>query len=136
MSIPVVESPRFSWVVLFAERSAVDTRSRESKVASEVCLTFAKMSFAFSKVSIRPLEPGARYSLRESGRDHYLSVMITTDQYEMSAYLSALSRDLESPSLSLVALLCFVQGHSIAYRPRQPAYSHALFVLHLGRRVR
>jgi len=62
----VVESPRVSWVVLLADRSAVDTRRRESKVASEVCLTDAKSSLALVSVLIRPFDPGARYSARES----------------------------------------------------------------------
>ncbi len=65
-SIPVVESPRLSCVVRLADRSAVDTRSRESKVASEVCLTEVNSSFALWSVCIRPFEPGARYSARES----------------------------------------------------------------------
>lgn len=65
-SIPCVASPRFSWVVLLAERSAVETRSRESRVASDVCLTDVNISFALLSVLINPSEPDARYSARES----------------------------------------------------------------------
>lgn len=64
--MPVLESPRFSCVVLFAERSAVDTRSRESKVASDVCFTDENSVFAFSMVVNNPFEVGAKNSARES----------------------------------------------------------------------
>ena len=64
--MPVLESPRFSCVVLFAERSAVDTRSRESKVASDVCFTDENSAFAFSMVVYNPFELGAKNSARES----------------------------------------------------------------------
>ena len=54
-------------MVLFAERSAVDTRSRESKVASDVCFTDENSAFAFSMVVYNPFELGAKNSARESG---------------------------------------------------------------------
>lgn len=53
-------------MVRLAERSAVETRRRESKVASDVCLTESKILLAFSSVLIRPFEPAERYSARES----------------------------------------------------------------------
>lgn len=49
-SIPAVESPSASWAVFLCERSAALTRRRESMVASEVCLTFSKSSFALRTV--------------------------------------------------------------------------------------
>ena len=53
-------------MVFFADRSAVDTRSRESKVASDVCFTDENSSFAFSMVANSPFELGAKNSARES----------------------------------------------------------------------
>ena len=44
----------------------METSSRESRVASEVCLTEVKSSLALVKVLMRPLDPEARYSERES----------------------------------------------------------------------
>ena len=66
MSMPGAVSPKLNCAVLLRERSAVDTRSRESSVASEVCFTVSKRSFAFSSVSFRPVEAAERYSARES----------------------------------------------------------------------
>ena len=66
MSMPVALSPRFNWVVRFMDKSAVDTRRRESKVASEVCLTVLYNSLERLRVLMRPSELGARNSARES----------------------------------------------------------------------
>ena len=65
-SIPIEAPPSLFWMARRAVRSPAVTRRRESRVASEVCLTPAKSWFAFSKVALRPSDVDARYSLRES----------------------------------------------------------------------
>ena len=87
--MPVVESPRLRCVVLFADSSAVDTRSRESRVASDVCFTNENRVLAFSMVLNNPVEPGAKYSARESKRQQSV---IDTEVFQGRnvVYLSAL----------------------------------------------
>lgn len=53
-------------MALLVERSAAETSSRESNVASDVCFTDAKISLAFWSVLNIPSDPGAKYSALES----------------------------------------------------------------------
>lgn len=106
------ESPRFSCEVLLAERSAADTSSRESRVASEVCFTEANISFAFSRVLKRPSDPDARYSARESRRSVYWDLRLFSN---VIAHRLIPLINLESPFGQLYVLPYSGRGHSIAY---------------------
>ena len=58
-----------------ADRSPTWTRRRESRVASDVCLTFTKSLFARMMVSCKPSDSAVKYSLRQSAEPWMIDAM-------------------------------------------------------------
>lgn len=75
MSTPVDVSPRTICAAFFLPRSETLTRSRESTVASLVCLTFLKIWFARSTVSISAM-PSPRSSSSRFSADKISSDLV------------------------------------------------------------